>query len=68
MLEASVYMISSKITLPPPNGRTLPFAFSLRRRALLFLVLAHRLFIRCLRVVFPAEETISSLVLRVSSR
>jgi hypothetical protein len=26
----SVYMISSKITLPPPNGRTFPFDF--RRR------------------------------------
>src|SRR3990167_1987091 len=40
MLAASEYMISSRITRPPPNGRTLPLAFSLRRRALLFVTLS----------------------------
>ena len=57
----SLYITSSKMTLPPENGRTLPLDFKRRRSALLFLVLVNRLFIRLLRVQFRAEETISSL-------
>src|SRR3990172_937488 len=69
-------MISSRITLPPPKGRTLPLAFKRRTRALLLLtlsasfperfwivvhVLSHRFFIPCICILrFDAEQTISS--------
>jgi hypothetical protein len=39
-VEESLYMISSKMTLPPENGRTLPFDFNFNRSGLLLVTLS----------------------------